>query len=218
MKSSGTIENVLSTCSLAHCTSDPWCPGPTQLLPAFHPLTTVPLCSKQVMEEDWGHTSTPGGISGKTMTKAGGRHLGVNCEWLARAHLSRESVSPTQPWSRYHTPPRGEGSRCLCVLLCVTAKKWCSWLNFPRPGPQSRDSWEDWLLGGNERDCMAECGPQVPMMSNTFLSNSPVSWGESSLPPSNLPESGLHLSHLASFKSSLKELKSNCIISVILHE
>ena len=40
-------------------------------------LTTVPLHYKQVVEEDWGHPSMPGSISGQTMTKAGGRHLGV---------------------------------------------------------------------------------------------------------------------------------------------
>lgn len=96
--------------------------APPSLLPAFHPLTTVPRCSKQVVEEDWGHTSTPGGISGQTMTKAGGRHLGVNCEWLARARISRESVSPTQPWSRYHTPPEGRAQDA-CMSSCVSLQK-----------------------------------------------------------------------------------------------
>ena len=92
-----------------------------------------------------------------------------------------------------------------CVSSCVSLQK------SDAPGSTAPDlalsqgRAEDWLLGGSERGRVAEHEPQVPMRINTFLSSRPVSWGESSLPPSNLPESGLHLSHLASFKSSLKE-------------
>lgn len=96
--------------------------APPGLLPAFHPLSTVSRCSKQVVEEDWGHTSTPGGISGQTMAKAGGRHRGVNCEWLVRAHISRESVSPTQPWSRYILLPEGRVQDA-CMSSCVSLQK-----------------------------------------------------------------------------------------------
>ena len=87
----------------------PQSPGvlaPPSLLLAFHPDYSSPpfqaghgggLGPSRLWRRTGGHPSVPGSISGQTMTKAGGRHLGVYYEWLARAHLNRESISPTQP-------------------------------------------------------------------------------------------------------------------------
>lgn len=108
----------------------PQSPGvlaPPSLLLAFHPDYSSPpfqaghgggLGPSRLWRRTGGHPSVPGSISGQTMTKAGGRHLGVYYEWLARAHLNRESISPTQPWSS-----QGGGFKILaCPLVCHCRK------------------------------------------------------------------------------------------------
>lgn len=182
------------------------------------PLTTVPRCSKQVMEEDW-------------VTQACQWHLRADhdqgwreapwCElWMAgqSPYWQGKMPHPLSPWSRYpHPLPEGR-VQDVCMSSCVChCRKVMLLAQLPQTWPSVKVELRGLAAGGSERGCMAECGPQVPMRINTFLSNSPVSWGNllSSFHP---PWVWVAFISFASFKSSLKEWISNCIISVILLE
>lgn len=217
MQSSGTIENMLNTCILAHVTSEPWCPGPMQPPTCLPPWLQFPSITSRLWRRTGVTQACQAASQGRPWPRLeGGTLVCIMNGWPEPISTAKAS-HPLSPDPGTILLPEGRVQDA-CMSSCVSLQK------SDAPGSTAPDlalsqgRAEDWLLGGSERGHMAEHGPQVPMRINTFLSSCPVSWGESSFPPSNLPESGLHLSHLASFKSSLKEWNSNCIISVILHE
>lgn len=157
MQSSGIIENMLNTCILAHVTSEPWCPGPTQPPTCLPPWLQFP----SIPSRSWRRTGVTQACQAASQGRPwprleGGTLVCIMNGWPEPISTGKAS-HPLSPDPGTILLPEGRVQDA-CVSSCMSLQK------SDAPGSTAPDlalsqgRAEDWLLGGSERAAWQSMG------------------------------------------------------------